>query len=145
MTDLEAKNFVEQVLQGLWPRWEPKDEELRGWVSRLAKYDYDRGRQAVNNAFFDSDSHRIAPSPGKVFAALRQHARLESQKKQGEPLLLYEVVKEGKDKGMRFFLPSGEPRNRQQLQEEAERVRQNCNGMYKTNHIVRWHYDAVPF
>ena len=70
----EAQNFITEVLCGLWPRWEPKDTELAEWKRRLMPYDYYRGKNAVQDLFFEATQRTIEPPAGKIISILRQKA-----------------------------------------------------------------------
>ena len=93
MTTTEANQFVSDVLRGLWPRWSPNDEELRGWTDRLTRYDYGRAQKAVNDLFFNLTSNTIAPPAGKVFSVLTRHAKIRTPKRDNEPVLLFSLKK----------------------------------------------------
>lgn len=76
MTKLEAESFVESILKGFYPRWNPKDEEFRGWVSRLVYYEYDSAKRAVDMFFFDCQTRTIEPPAGKIMRAISRSARI---------------------------------------------------------------------
>ena len=141
MTNEEAKQFVQNVLKGLWPRWEPNEEELRGWVRRLEPCDYEKSRLAVNNMFFESTSRGIDPPAGKIIKLLRKQITA----RQSEPVLLYTLIRErlyeiGRRKGMNYYGDSG--KDPKAIENEAENMRERCNQMYGENHIIMRHWDA---
>lgn len=77
MTILEANQFVTEVLQGLWSRWKPSNEEFCAWVEKLAIFDYEKARTAVRNVFFNVDSRAIKPPPEKILRQLRRDTSAE--------------------------------------------------------------------
>jgi len=138
MTSNEAEQFIEQVLKGLWPRWQPHDEEIRGWKARLQHYDYEKSRASLNNLFFSSSTRGIEPPPGKIINALRKARQKQIDKERG-CVLFYTLVREhlfnaGKRRGMKFYGKEGcDPAA---IENEAENMREKCNALYGCNHII---------
>ena len=138
----QAEQFIKEVLCGLWPRWEPKKEEMDGWIERLLFFEYGPAKQAVNNIFFESATIRgIEPPAGKVLNAIRKTQQRPSVK--GEPILLYTIIKE------RLFNAGANPRiygkgfyvgnlsiSAVAIERMAESNRQWASQMYNENHII---------
>ena len=143
MTNEEAKRFVSEVLQGLWPRWQPKEEEVRGLTERLRPYDYEKSRTIVNNVFFASESRGIDPPAGKILKALRCSRQCLAEQRRA--VKLYTLVKEelfnkGKRMGIKFFGDDNKDSN--EIEKEAEYMRGKCNALYGCNHIVIRHWET---
>jgi hypothetical protein len=143
MTTAEANQFVSDVLRALWSRWDPGDEEIRGWTDRLTKFDYGRAQKAVNDLFFTTVS-RVAPPPDKVFAVLYKHAFIKPRKGSNDPVHLYTIIKESKlgnvkfgMGGERFYVgTSAEVPDKEEIVRRAERDREVANRMYGEPHVI---------
>lgn len=72
MTHVEAQNFIEKVLRGLWPEWTPKDIQLSIWIEKLQNCDYQRAKVAVENAWRGETIQHKRPPQGRIFEALSQ-------------------------------------------------------------------------
>jgi hypothetical protein len=147
MTNDQANQFVSEVLRGLWQRWEPQDEEIRGWVVRLIRFDYGRAQKAVNDLFF-STPNRVNPPPQKVMAALKNKALIPVSKEESGPVIIFSIIKER-------YLNEGRSRflyerrycvsNRRDVpaREEIERragiIQGKHNELYGENHVVILH------
>jgi hypothetical protein len=141
MTGMEAETFVREILKGLWPRWNPNEEELRGWTNRLKAYDYEKSRSIVNNLFFLEKSRGIDPPAGKILKALRK----QSKAKQCDPILLYTLVRQnifnkGRKSGMRFYANDDNMAS-QVIEQEADKVREQCDAMYNCKHMILRHWE----
>jgi hypothetical protein len=135
MTETEAKNFVSEVLKGLWPRWTPKDYEIKGWLERLSPFDFGRAQKAVNNVFFAQESRGIDPPAGRILQALRTSAVVYTEKKKNNPVLLFEIIKDGRETGEKFFanVPANVP-PQQEIENMAERTCKKFNEIYGDKH-----------
>lgn len=144
MNDSETVQFIETVLNPLWPRWKCGDEESRMWVKTLSHYDYNLARQAVNNLFISQEHRGIEPVISKIVNAVRKIQQIKNPTG-GEPVLLYTIIKEslyqaGKNPriyGKGFYVgnsnlvPAPE-----EIERMAERDRQHASQMYAANHII---------
>lgn len=144
MTSNQAKNFIEQVLQGLWPRWIPKDFETQSLLRRLAYYDFERAKMVVENLFYsDTKERRIEPPIGQIFKRLNDSAKL----KEGRIALFYEIFDQNcSRRNFKFFgnlSPFGGFPPHERIAEEAEQKRRWYSGRYKSNFIIQYH-DALP-
>lgn len=145
MTKEQAKKFIEEVLGGLWSRWEPKKEEMDGWIDRLLYFDYASARIAVSNSFFEANIRGVEPPAGKILNAIRKSQQRSGRQKKGEPVLLYTIIKEslfnaGKNYriyGKGFYVGNpGQIPAPQETERRAERDRQWASQMYAENHII---------
>lgn len=144
MTEEQADIFINEVLKGFWPRWDPQDYELTAWQTKLIKFEFDKAKKVLNDIFF-SANRTIDPPAGKIIKLLKAEA-IELGTAKNDPLLLFEIIKDGNIRGQRFYSTDGsEPKSKTALENYAEKLRNNFNSMYKANHIIKWHYDAVPF
>lgn len=76
MTTMEIDKFINEVLKGLWPRWNPSDTELQEWQSRLCFYNFNRAKKAVADLHFTCSTRTIEPPNGKIIAALKRFAEI---------------------------------------------------------------------
>lgn len=79
MDSTQANRFIEEVIQGFYPRWNPQDFELRAWMRELRKYDYQKARKVITNLFFRLNSRTIDPPAGKLIDALKNDAAIPIQ------------------------------------------------------------------
>jgi hypothetical protein len=79
MDNMQASCFIEEVIQGFYPRWKPQDFELRAWMRELRKYDYQKARKVITNLFFRLNTRTIDPPAGKLIDALRSDAAIPIQ------------------------------------------------------------------
>ena len=49
MIEQEARQFIKDVLQGLWPKWELTDMEYGLWLWKLKAFDYYKAEVEVKN------------------------------------------------------------------------------------------------
>ena len=138
MTDLQAAEIIEQVFKAHWPNWIFSIEETKVWVRQLRHYDYNLAKTAINN-FYMAQTRQGKPAPGALIAALRNKARAQDQKtKNNDPVLICEILREGKPKGQRFYgkhLPPNEV-----CEKTADKLRENFDNLYGGNHIVIRHW-----
>ncbi len=64
----EKEGFIESVLKGLWPDWEPKDAETRVWLWVLSKFDYEIAKVAAEQYFSEETGNWKRPKPAKFIA-----------------------------------------------------------------------------
>ena len=148
MTNIEAKNFIENKLKQLFPQWAPTDLEYSEWLKRLFRYDYNKAVKAITDFVFERSINYKTPPTGKIFAMLKATAIDKTATRQREPLLVYEIIKKGRKYGFKFSLPSGNEPNESQkkaLEIEAENIRLNMDRMYGFEHIIKWYIDVLPF
>ena len=72
MTKLEAQNFIEKILKGLWADWQPTDIQLSNWTQKLQTCDYQRAKFSVENVWRTEKIQHRRPPQGRVFEALSQ-------------------------------------------------------------------------
>ncbi len=142
MTELQASELIETVFQAHWPNWSFPVEETKVWVSCLRRYDFIQAKTAINN-FYMAQTRQGKPPPAVLIAVLNKSARAQEQKaKNKDPVLIFEILKEGKPRGQKFFgkhMPQNEI-----CEKESERVRENFDNLYSGNHIVVRHWTAPP-
>ncbi|MFX0194594.1 MAG: hypothetical protein ACFFCW_00605 [Candidatus Hodarchaeota archaeon] len=143
MTDEDATIIIEQVLKAHWPNWIFNHEEIVVWVKELRKYDYNLAKTAVNN-FYMQQIKQGKPAPAHLRMALRKNARAQKEKQNNEPILLFEIIKEGRERGQRFFCNQPKPAE-QEIENYSERVRKLFNAMYRGNHYVVRQFESLPF
>lgn len=145
MNDLQAAEIIEKVFKAHWPNWNFDVEETAVWVHELRKYDYGRAKSVINN-FYMAQTKQGKPAPAHLRRALRNNARIQQKKQSNEPVLLFEIIKEGRERGQFFSQNPPLPAD-QEIEEYAERGRKAFNNMYGGNHIVvrHWEKDEIPF
>jgi len=142
MSPDQTDKFISEVLKGFWPRWEPKEEELRAWQKQLEPYDYEQSKVAINNVFFSLLVRGVDPPAGKITSILRQKARRTEIKNRNEPVTIYEIIREGRKRGPKYLADLDKlPKDPQIIENEAEMIRQNFNGLYGGNHIIVRHWE----
>ena len=134
MTESEAMEFIEKILKSHWPNWTFSGEETLVWIRELRKYNYNLAKVAVNN-FYMSQTKQGKPAPAHLLMALTKNARVQQQKQSNEPVLLFEIIKEGRKRGQRFFQNLPKPSN-QEIEACSERGRMAFNALYGGNHYV---------
>ena len=120
MTTLEAKKIVEEVLQGLWPRWSPNTYEVTSWVNKLRTYHYEKAEKAINTMFYEIEKRSIEPPAGRIVARLKAEA-VEFQPTDDfkkEPGKLY--GKEARDKAFADILNGPDTKTRRWLMKYLE-------------------------
>jgi len=142
MTDAEAVNLIETVFVAHWPNWIFSPEETAVWVANLRRYDFAKAKAAINN-FYMSQTRQGKPAPGQLLMALRKNARIHSEKRINEPVRLFEIIAEGKNRGQNFFRNQPIPAD-QEIEETAEGYRKAFNILYGDNHIIIRHWDRPP-
>ncbi len=162
MTSQEAENFINTELKGLWPDWNPTDAEARLWARELMKVDYNLTRTSINNWYITQERTRKRPFLGQLRRLFRRVISEQERKKENEPVLLYEIIKEsnivkqmykdpktGEDvgytshPGQAFSLGHRDklPADPYNIEVGAERMRQRFNEFYGGNHIVYRHWE----
>lgn len=145
MTTVEAQDFVEKVLQGLWSVWKPKDEELSLWIERLRIYDYELCRQAIRNWYMQQRKSTMRPPMGLVLNVFRKTLQGAIANKKNEPVLLYTIAKERLMKhGKGFYVgTSRKVPSSEEIECRAEKDRRQANYMYQENHVVIQDWKAL--
>jgi hypothetical protein len=149
----QANQFIKEILGGLWPRWEPKQEEIDGWVERLLYFEYYSAKQAVNNMFFESITVRgLEPPAGKILNAIRKTQQLKTGTK-SDRVLLYTIIKEslfnaGKNPkiyGKGFYVGTkNQVPAPEEIEHRAEFQRQELNSICGENHIIIRNWENFP-
>jgi hypothetical protein len=137
MSDEDATRIIDQVLKAHWPNWTFNGKETLVWIRELRKYNYEMAKAAINN-FYMAQTKQGKPAPAHLLMALRKYARIRQEKEEGqsrEPVLLFEIIKEGRERGQRFFSNPSKPSD-QEIEEYSERGRKAFNSLYGGNHIV---------
>ena len=138
MTDLQAAEIIEQVFKAHWPNWIFSIEETKVWVRQLRYYDFMLAKTAINN-FYMAQTRQGKPAPGALIAALRNKARAQDQSAMNNgPVLICEILREGKPRGERFFgkyLPPNEV-----CEKMSDKLREKFDNLYGGNHIVIRHW-----
>ncbi len=65
MTRLEVQRFIDEEVKGLYPQWEATDAELRVWMSRLAPFEHEQARAAIQACFSEQGANYHRPVLGK--------------------------------------------------------------------------------
>jgi hypothetical protein len=151
----ETEQFISEVLGGLWPRWEPKKEEIDGWIFHLQPFDFLSAKHATNDLFFKITTRSIEPPAAKILACLRQTKRSPEQ---SEPVLLYTIMKESVYReghnpaqyGKEFWVGSQKQVPAPEVIERmAERSRQQGIKIYGENCVIIRNWEEggtkVPF
>ena len=142
MTELQAAEMIETVFQAHWPNWSFPVEEMKTWVNVLRRYDFIQARTAINN-FYITQTRQGKPPPAVLIAVLNKNARAQGQKaKSNDPVLIFEILKEGKPRGQRFF-GKNMPQN-EVCEKASEALRESFDNLYGGNHIVIRHWAAPP-
>ena len=134
MTDIQAIELIETVFAAHWPNWSFTPDETEVWVKNLRRYDFVRAKTAINN-YYMSQTRQGKPAPGNLLNALRKNAATHLDRKANEPIKLFEIITEGKERGQGFFATPPLPAE-QEIEDSAERYRKNFNVLYNVNHIV---------
>lgn len=145
MTTDKANQFVTEVLRGLWEGWEPHDTQIREWVVRLLRFDYDRAEKAVKDLYFDT-AYRKSPPANKVMAALYSKAAIKRTTEQGGPVCIFSVIRE------RHFRDDSKPNfifakhfcvgsermvpAREEIVQRAEATRRRMIDFYRHRYII---------
>jgi len=66
MKEWETDKFIKNVLQQLWPHWEPTNQEREVWMSLLKYAEYDPTAQKITNWFAHSVNPGWRPLPGML-------------------------------------------------------------------------------
>lgn len=134
MTDTQAIELIETVFAAHWPNWTFSEEETAVWIQHLRRYDFARAKQAINN-YYMAQTRQGKPAPGNLLNALRKNAAIYSERTVNEPVKLFEIIAEGRERGQGFFATPPLPAD-QVIEDTAERYREKFNVLYAPNHIV---------
>ena len=115
----ESKKFIAEVLQGLWPRWEPSMEELKVWNEKLALFDYEKARKITGDLFCKTNSKN--PPVKKIIGQLRYQASniFNNDKFVPEPGQIY--GNEARDKAFADILNGPDTKTRRWLVKYLEK------------------------
>jgi hypothetical protein len=72
MLDSETKELIEEVLQGLWPNWKPKEVEYQVWAKKLQRYDFEQSKNIITEWFGRTERPGARPIPGIIISLLRK-------------------------------------------------------------------------
>ena len=151
----QIQEFIKEVLQGLWPDWEPTDMEMVLWSEKLQKCDYSATKKAMCDWHIKQERLGRRPVIAKMKSLFMRKIDAQ-QERDNEPVLLYILVKEhlfekGLRKGLNFSANkrSAIPKDSNIIEEQAERMREKANQMYGCNHIILRHwekeFEPAPF
>jgi len=79
MTDLEAIQFIEDVLGGYWSEWQFTKFETAAWIERLRSFDSNHAKKAVKKFYFEQKTERKKPAAGRLIVALAEEALIEKK------------------------------------------------------------------
>ena len=152
MTETEAKSFISDVLKGYWPDWEPTDVIYSLWVWKLRRFDYGKAKQALGEWFSEVDYTKKTPPINKILKFfILQEAHDENRRgARRKPAKVFEVFCEDWQPN---HIPGGPPikrhysawsaslaelkaRDPHEIEQEAERVRQDLINRYSGNWVV---------
>lgn len=137
MTEGQAFEILNDVIAGLWPDWKRTAAQDASWLRELRAFDFTKSVKVLKEMHFTKAGTYKSPPARKLLDELRGKARestLEAHEK--KPLLLYEIIKEGRTRGMRFYVPSGKPINQEAVVGEAERRRDGLIAMTNVQHVI---------
>jgi hypothetical protein len=104
MIETEATIIVDKVIKIHWPTWKFTPEAEGEWARRLIYFDYTKSKKLLTDLAFTWDRQGHPPT-GKLFALLKTHAALPREKKESEPVRLYDICKVGNSRGYKFAWP----------------------------------------
>lgn len=135
MTEGESHNFIVQILQGHWPKWQFTEAQIEGWAKRLRLFDFQRARKCIEDYAF-RQSRQGLPPVGQVIDAMKA-AIIPQDYSDYEPIHVYEIVKEGNTRGYRFSIARRKdlPLDPREMESRAERDRQKCQELFSN---VKW-------
>ncbi len=87
----ESIKFIEEVLQGFWPKWDFTDAQTEGWVNRLRRYDYAKAKKCIENYAFDRVKQGQPPN-GAIIAVM-QKAVVVGDAAEIDPMPLYVIMR----------------------------------------------------
>lgn len=139
MTEIDARQFITNVMQGLWPSWKPSDILLELWVSKLRNYDYFKAEREIKNWMCETDYVAKAPAIGKIlkyFNAKKVGTFVEQREEfVKEPGKLY--GKEARDKAFADILNGPDTRTRRWLVKYLEKQYPEKEGPVKIGEAIR--------
>ena len=152
MTETEAQTFVSDVLKGLWPDWEPADSMYGLWVRKLLKFDFNKAKHAVGEWLCETKYTKKQPPINKIIQCLLLKKAYDANlvRERSTPVKAFEIFCE--DWQPNHF-PGGPPvkrrysfwsaslhdlkcRNPQEIEQEAERCRQQYISWCSGNWVV---------
>jgi hypothetical protein len=136
MTELQAQNFIQATLQGLWPDWEPTDAQYGLWSRKLKRYDYNKAKEAVNEWFCEQTINYKRPPINKILkwvGTKRAHQAINTE--DYELITLYELFDPNSDWRISFAGKKGQ--SHQSLEESAAREVKRCESLYKRKLVIR--------
>ncbi len=154
MTETEAQSFVQDVLKGYWPDWEPTDVIYGLWVWKLRKFDYGKAKAVVGELFCEKDyadkyAKKQPPISKILKSLLLKKAYGSLRRARPEPVLVFEVICEDWQKAQYSIAPFKrkyghweeslaklKARDPHEIEQEAERCRQWYIRQYGGNWIV---------
>lgn len=139
MTNNEAEQFVNKVMMGFWPDWNPTDAEHLLWRRKLSGYDYGRSEKALGDWLAEQDYQGKCPKIGKVLKALSaRKACIVANKTR--PIKVFELFdQDSPQKKQAYFVGSDKElrsRPEQSYERESEKRRQDFDSLYGGNWIV---------
>lgn len=143
---VEEAQEITELLEGHWPTWKFSKKEVDFWMNTLRPFSYKISKAAINN-FYLSYEKQGRPPAAKIMNLLKATQQKDKQRESNEPVLLFEIVKEGRERGYRFFSDGGEMNDLEYLEGRSEYLRRQFNGLYGGNHYVirHWMAEDLPF
>jgi len=139
MTEIDARQFIKNVMQGLWLSWKPSDILLELWVSKLRNYDYFKAEREIKNWICETDYVAKAPAIGKIlkyFNAKKVGTFVEQREEfVEEPGKLY--GKEARDKAFADILNGPDNKTRRWLVKYLEKQYPEKKGAVKIGEAIR--------
>lgn len=140
MNETEAQNFIEQVLKGLWPDWEPTDAQYGLWVRRLLRFQFYKAKDALEKWFCETQRTYKIPPINNILKYLSAKKAWDSSKAQPEAVKVFELYdQENPRRRISFWESSLEAlkkRDPHEIEQEAQRKRLGCNSMYSGNFVL---------
>lgn len=142
MTEAEGIQFVEEVLQVGWPKWQFTDRDKGEWAKRLWPFDFEKAKKIILQFAFDYKKPGRPPT-GQIFAILHKNARLPRDRVNTDVVQLYTIIRpDGRVAGFPVSSARGVPANAEAVQKEAAdrcaTVDGNRKGFY-----IEWLCEAV--
>lgn len=134
MTKEQATQFVRDVLQQLWDKWQPSDFQINVWIALLCHYDYDESEAALRRWYAHADKVTMKPFPGQVRKILVGVGGAPQQNT--EPCKVYGLARGDKPDTVTWFYTNGYSPNWQRVGDVAERGRKRFEELYGGSWVI---------
>jgi len=131
VTEPEAQDFVDNIIKGLWPKWEPSDAQYRIWVKMLCKYDFLKSQEKLERWFGATEK----PSREPVMGIIKKFLVPEGGREKKDPTLLFALRPADGGRETKFFI-SGDMPDVESIEREAERCRRQAENSYGRDYVI---------